>query len=243
MVKSSRRWGGAASGSSLAASLSARVHPFGRTKRVSSPPSGPVPGEWIGMISSLLNAPIPGSVLSSFKTAWVAVSIVSSLIAAMSSFSHLSFTLFPPVGGSCGSPGGAPLTPAREVPLPSDAGGQASCVALASEAPEDGRGLLVGLTGGDVLCLDLQQQLREASGRKVANEAVFQPGSGALALIDTGALDLGLSSLSKGEDAVAYVRATSGFCGGFLLLARAVAATRTHSTCGPAISLSHGSAT
>ena len=80
-----------------------------------------------------------------------------------------------------GSPGGAPLTPAREVPLPSDAGGQASCVALASEAPEDGRGLLVGLTGGDVLCLDLQQQLREASGRKVANEAVFQPGSGAAA--------------------------------------------------------------
>merc|ERR1712078_58984 len=74
-----------------------------------------------------------------------------------------------------GSPGGAPLTPAREVPLPSDAGGQASCVALASEAPEDGRGLLVGLTGGDVLCLDLQQQLREASGRKVANEAAPQP--------------------------------------------------------------------
>merc|ERR1719482_994911 len=69
-----------------------------------------------------------------------------------------------------------PLTPVREVPLPSDASGQASCLALSSEAPEDGRGLLVGLTGGDVLCLDLQQQLRETSGRKVANEAVFQPG-------------------------------------------------------------------
>ena len=77
--------------------------------------------------------------------------------------------------------GGARLAPLRELSLPG-AAGQASCTALAAKNPGDSRGLLVGLTGGDVLCLDLEQQLGGGgSARKLVGEATFQPGPAAVA--------------------------------------------------------------